>query len=57
MTFHRAFLYPIIIAIFIGVLLWIFSVPYFGSLERTVLSLISLLIFFSSFLLIVGLEK
>jgi hypothetical protein len=57
MPFNRMYLYPIILSVFIGVVMWIQSVPYFESMEKTILYLISFLIFFSSFLLVVGMEE
>jgi len=52
MPFHRYFLFPIMLAVFIGVVLWILSIPYFTILEQRVLLMIAGLIFFGSFILV-----
>jgi hypothetical protein len=52
MPFHRVYLFPIIIAVFIGTIWLILSIPFFNELEKRVLFLIAGLILFGTFILI-----
>jgi hypothetical protein len=52
MPFHRLYLFPIIIGVFIGVIWLISSIPFFNELEKRVLFLIAGLILFGTFILI-----
>lgn len=52
MPFHRVYLFPIIIAVFIGAIWLISAIPFFNELEKRVLFLVAGLILFGTFILI-----